>query len=242
MGNSGARVSCPRNEINGRAHGLAAPAERCRRYRVLVAEGSTMFRRGLIGLLSGCVNLEVVGEAADAGELLEAACRLQPEVVVLDARILGACEGVSSEVLRRAAGVSILMLGSAASVLDTTRSLSGGSSGYVLKESEPEVLVAAIVAVAHGYAVSPRLTMQDIGRASDAAHRMPGGLSHREFEVLRDLAGGMTTKALAGRLEISEKTVRNHIASMYAKLGLQGRPQLVRYAIRQGLSRPPEGT
>jgi DNA-binding NarL/FixJ family response regulator len=230
-----------RNTISASARGAAAPEPRSRRYRVLVAECSTMFRRGLVGLLSGCGNLEVVGEAADAAQLLEAACRLQPEVVVLDARILGGSDGLSREVLRQVPGVSILTLGSTASVLDTTRSLTGGSSGYVLKESEPELLVAAIVAAAHGYAVSPRLAMREIGRASDTAHRTPDGLSHREFEVLRDLAGGMTTKALAGHLEISEKTVRNHIASMYGKLGVQGRPQLVRYAIRQGLSRPPEG-
>lgn len=227
------------NEVDGNAHAVATPATRNGQYRVLVADGSAMFRRGLAGLLSGHARLEVVGEAADAAELLAAACRLQPQVVVVDAQIPGGSEGVSSALLDQVAGVSILALSSTASTLDATRALSGGASAYVLKEAEPELLVAAIIAAAHGYAVSPRPIMQDIGRAWwDPSHELLDGLSHREVEVLGRLAGGMTTREVADHLEISEKTVRNHIASMYTKLGVHGRAQLVRYAMRKGLCGP----
>ncbi len=200
-----------------------------------------MVRRALAGLLSGHEALEVVGQAADAVELLGSARELRPDVVVVDAQIPGRFEEVSEELLRELPGVSILTLNSSASMFDLSRALGSGASGYVLKEAEPEVLVAAIIAAAHGYAVSPRSVMQDIGRAWEPTpHQLPNGLSPREFDVLRHLADGLTTKALANRLDISEKTVRNHIASMYEKLGLHDRPQLVRYAIRRGLSGSPE--
>jgi DNA-binding NarL/FixJ family response regulator len=201
-----------------------------------------MFRRGLAGLLRRHAELEVVGEAANASELLEVASRLRPAVVVLEAGIPGGYEEVSDELLRQVVGVSVLTLGSTLSVFHATRALFGGTSGYVLKEAEPELLAAAIVAAAHGYVVSPRAVMQETCRGRSPLthlHHLLDGLSPREFEVLRDLATGMTTKALANRLKISEKTVRNHIASMYAKLGVHDRAQLLRYAIQKGL--PSDG-
>jgi DNA-binding NarL/FixJ family response regulator len=214
-----------------------------RMYRVLVADGSPMFRRGLTGLLNTHPEMEVVGEASDAGELLQGARELSPDVVVVDAAIPGGSEEAAGELLSQVPGVSILTLSATGSMVEATRALGGGTSGYVLKEAEPELLVAAIIAAAHGYAVSPRPIMHEMGRAGNPLshhHQLLDGLSPREFEVLRDLADGMTTKMLANRLGISEKTVRNHIASMYAKLGLHDRSQLVRYAIQKGLSRPLE--
>ncbi len=214
-----------------------------RRYRVLVADGSAMFRRGLTGLLSRHAELEVVGEAANARELLMAARRLHPEVVVVDEGLPGGCEEVSDEPLRQVAGVSILTLSSALSVLDAARALYDGAGGFILKEAEPELLAAAIIAAAHGYVVAPRPIMQETCRLGNPLTRprpLVDGLSPREFEVLRGLAEGMTTKVLANGLKISQKTVRNHIASMYAKLGLCDRSQLVRYALQRGLCRPIE--
>lgn len=223
------------------ARGAATPRTRSRPHRVLVAEGSVMLRRALASLLSGQEALEVVGQVADARELLESARRLRPDVLLVDVQIPGQYEEVSRELLREVPGVSILTLNSSASMFDMSGALVGGTSGFVLKEAEPELLVAAIIAAAHGYAVSPRSVMQDVGRAwATSPQQLPNGLSPREFDVLRHLADGLTTKALANRLEISEKTVRNHIASMYEKLGLHDRPQLVRYAIRRGLSGSPE--
>ncbi|MBO0745458.1 MAG: response regulator transcription factor [Candidatus Dormibacteraeota bacterium] len=209
-------------------------------YRVLLADGSPMFRRGLSGLLNGHAELEVVGEAGEAAEVLRAARRLRPDVVVLDAGIPGGCEEAAGELLEQAPEVAILTLSSTGSTAEAARALGGGASGYVLKEAEPELLAAAIIAAAHGYAVSPRPMMHEIGRAGTSFNQQQqvNGLSPREFQVLRDLADGMTTKMLAGRMGISEKTVRNHIASMYAKLGLHDRSQLVRYAIQRGLCRP----
>jgi DNA-binding NarL/FixJ family response regulator len=212
-----------------------------RLYRVLVAHGSAIFLLGLTGVLSRRAELEVVGEAADAGELVDTACQLRPDVVVFDAGFLGGSDEVSGELLRRLPGVAILTLSSTGSLLEATRALYAGCSGYVLEDADPELLVAAIIVAAHGYAVAPHVLMVEIARASNPlAHpqQLLGGLSPREFEVLRDLADGMTTEALAGRFGISEKTVRNHIASMYAKLGLRDRSQLVRYAIEKGLGRP----
>ncbi len=202
-----------------------------------------MFRRGLTGLLNNHPEVEVVGEASDAAGLLQGARERRPDVAVVDAAIPGGSEEAASELRRQAPGTSILTLSSTGSMMEATRALGGGTSGYVLKEAEPELLVAAIIAAAHGYAVSPRLIMHEIGRAGNPLghhHQLLDGLSPREFQVLRDLADGMTTKLLADRLGISEKTVRNHIASMYAKLGLHDRSQLVRYAIQKGLSRPLE--
>lgn len=215
------------------------PAQ-ARVYRVLLADGSPMFRRGLTGLLNGHPELEVVGVAGDATEALRAARRLRPDVVVVDAGIPGGSQEAACELLQAAPDLSILTLSSTGSTAEAARALDGAGSGYVLKEAEPELLVAAIIAAAHGYAVSPRPIMNAIGRAgSSLTHQQQvDGLSPREFQVLLDLADGMTTKMLAGRMGISEKTVRNHIASLYAKLGLHDRSQLVRYAIQRGLCGP----
>lgn len=216
---------------------------RTRVYRVLVADGSAMFRRGLTGLLAGHAELEVVGEAANATEALEMARTLRPDVAVVDSAIPGGCDSTGADLLREVPGASVLTLSASGSMMEATRALGGGTSGYVLKDAEPELLVAAIIAAAHGYAVSPRPIMYEMGRVGNPLnphHQLLDGLSPREFEVLRDLADGMTTKMLANQLGISEKTVRNHIASMYSKLGLHDRSQLVRYAIQKGLSRPLE--
>ena len=211
-----------------------------RPYRVLLADRSPMFRRGLTGLLNGHAELEVVGEAGNATEALRAARRLRPDVIVVDAGIPGGSEEAADELRRQAPDVSVLTLSSTGSTAEAARALGGGASGYVLKEAEPELLVAAIIAAAHGYAISPRPIMHEIGRAGTSLgqRQQVNGLSPREFQVLRDLADGMTTRMLAGRMGISEKTVRNHIASMYAKLGLHDRSQLVRYAIQRGICRP----
>jgi DNA-binding NarL/FixJ family response regulator len=218
-----------------------APSAGGSRYRVLVADGSAMFRRGLSGLLDGHPDLEVVGEATDYADLIEQVTRLRPAVAVVDAALPGGGDAACCELLRRFPGICILMLSASGSMVEATRSLGSGSSGYVLKDAEPELLMAAIVAAANGYAISPRPIMREIGLAGNPLeqhHLVLDGLSPREFEVLRDLAAGMTTKMLAHQLGISEKTVRNHIASMYAKLGLHDRPQLVRYAIQKGLAGP----
>ncbi|MFZ0216046.1 MAG: response regulator transcription factor [Candidatus Dormiibacterota bacterium] len=212
-------------------------------YRILVADASAMFRRGLTGLLDGHPQLQVVAEATSAQETLELAQAHRPDVAVIDVAVPGAVAEATSTLLRELPGVSILMLSSTGSMVEASRALAGGTSGYVLKQAEPEVLVAAIIAAAHGYAVTPRPVMREMGRAGNPLtprNQLIDGLSAREFEILSDLAEGMTTKMLASRLHISEKTVRNHIASMYGKLGLHDRSQLVRYAISKGLSPPLE--
>ena len=116
--------------------------------------------------------------------------------------------------------------------------LQAGASGYVLKDSQPEAIITSVLAVVSGERVMASAVANrvlDMLTGTTTPKEFYDGLTAREIEILRLLASGMANKQIAYRLKISEKTVRNHVSNMYAKLEIYDRAQAVLYAVRKGL-------
>jgi DNA-binding NarL/FixJ family response regulator len=135
-------------------------------------------------------------------------------------------------------GMHVLMLTSFGADTYVLQALRAGASGYVLKDAEVEAIASSILAVSVGErvmasAVADRVL--DLLTGSNGRKESYDGLTARELEIIRLLAGGMANKQIAYHLKISEKTVRNHISNIYEKLHISDRSQAVLYAVRRGL-------
>lgn len=208
--------------------------------RVLVVDDHTIVRQGLVALLASSPGLAVVGEAGTAGSALEAAARLQPDVVLLD---LSLPDLPGTTVLQRLADVApaarVLVLSMHDSEEYVRPAVAAGARGYLVKGSGLGDLVAAIGAVAAGQAFfSPAAAASLLptqGKAPTGDAERLASLSLRERQVLELVALGLTSVEIGDRLAISQKTVEAHRANLSAKLGLRDVPALVRFAVRTGL-------
>jgi DNA-binding NarL/FixJ family response regulator len=209
--------------------------------RVLVADDQSMVRAGFRMLLADEPDLEVVAEAVDGGEAVEKAERFRPSVVLMDIR-MPRLDGL--EATRR-----ILAADPAARVLILTtfdldeyvyEALAAGASGFVLKDDDPEQLIAAIRTVAHGEALlSPAVTRRVIKRFADLPRSSPPAgmeeLTERERDVFRLVAEGLSNAEIGSALHISDTTVKTHVTQVLRKLGLRDRVQAVVLAHRSGI-------
>jgi two-component system response regulator NreC len=209
--------------------------------RILIADDHGIVRAGIRSLLAGQSDIEVVGEAGSGWEAIEQATRLQPDVVLMDIA-MGDLSGLEAtqEIKERLPEVNVLALTMHDREEYFFAMLKAGALGYVLKESEPDELLAAIRAVHQGEAfLSPSVTksvLEDyLAQRSDQVQSRYDRLTLREKEVFRLAAEGKTTREMADMLHLSVKTLEKHRASMMRKLELQGLPELIKYAIRQGL-------
>ena len=217
--------------------------------RVLLVDDQALVRTGFRMIVDAEADLEVVGEAADGAEAVEAAHRMRPDVVLMDVR-MPRLDGV--EATRRLAGPGVA---DPARVLVLTtfdldeyvvEALRAGASGFLLKDVPPEDLVEAIRVVAAGDAiVAPSVTRRLLDRF---AHLLPspgagpparlGDLTERELEVLKAVARGLSNAEIGRELYVSETTVKTHIGHLLMKLGLRDRVQAVVLAYETGLVRP----
>jgi DNA-binding NarL/FixJ family response regulator len=213
--------------------------------RILLADDHTLFRRSLAALLAA-KGFEVVGEAESGPRAVELAIELAPDVVLMDLDMPG-IDGV--EATRRLVAcqpeVRVVILTGSFDDTHLLEALEVGAQGYLLKTLEPERLFEMLEQVLAGEpALSPGLAnralqrLAQTGRA-EAGRRDPMELTEREEEVLRWLAGGVTsTRALAGRLGVSERTIKFHIGNLLEKLQVESRAEAVSYALRHGLVEP----
>ncbi len=215
--------------------------------RVLIVDDHGIVRAGIRSLLEDYADIEVVGEAGSGWKAIEQTIRLQPDVVLMDIA-MGDLSGLEAtqEIKERAPDVNVLALTMHDREEYFFAMLRAGALGYVLKESEPHELLAAIRAVHRGEAfLSPvvaKAVLEDyLAQRTHQAQPHPGDLTLREQEVLRLAAEGKTTREMAEMLHLSVKTVEKHRASMMHKLGLQSVPDLIKYAIRKGLIEVDEG-
>lgn len=211
------------------------------RIRILVVDDHTLFRRGLIALLSTQVQLEVVAEAGDTQEAQRRAAQTQPDVILLDNHLPGV-KGVDALAgfKEAAPGARVLMLTMSEDARDLEAALRGGACGYLLKTVEGEVLAAAIVRTAAGESVlSPEMTgklvtaFQARPVASTPAPDPIHTLSAREREILGHIARGASNKAIARALNIAETTVKIHVQHVLRKLQLGSRVQAAVYATQR---------
>ena len=217
--------------------------------RLLVVDDHTLFRRGLIALLSQSTAVEVVGEAGDAGEAQRRAAELQPDLVLLDNHLPGVRGVDALPGLKEAAPrTRVLMLTVSEDEADLAAALKGGAQGYVLKTIEGDALLEAIERCARGESVvSPELTGKLVTAlrkannsgaqaASPAAPRDAlHNLSPRELDTLRHVARGASNKEIARALDIAETTVKIHVQHILRKLELSSRVQAAVYASERGV-------
>jgi DNA-binding NarL/FixJ family response regulator len=217
--------------------------------RVLIADDQALVRGGFRSILDGQDDIEIVGEAEDGAEAVEAAARLRPDVVLMDVRMPGV-DGI--EATRR-----IVALGLDARVLVLTtfdvddyvyEAMKAGASGFLLKTAPPRQLAEAVRTIAAGDAllapsVTRRLVEQFVKRPPPGAE-VPSGLetlTERELDVLRVLARARSNAEIAAELFVSEATVKSHVNRLLGKLGLRDRAQAIVLAYESGLVEPGSG-
>ncbi|MBB5927406.1 response regulator [Streptomyces echinatus] len=217
--------------------------------RVLVVDDQFLIRAGLVGLLEAAPGFEVVGEAGDGEEAVRLAAETRPDVVLMDIRMPGV-NGIEAtgRILAQAAERPPRILVLTTFDLDeyVYGALRAGASGFLLKDSGPERLLAAVTAVEGGDALfAPSVTRRLV--EAFARQQAPSGtdsppgldvLTTREVEVLKLTARGLSNLEIADRLYISEATVKTHLNRTMTKLDLGSRAQAVVLAYETGLVTP----
>jgi len=215
--------------------------------RLLVVDDHTLFRRGLIALLSQHAGVAVVGEAGDAAEAQRRAAELQPDLILLDNHLPGV-RGVDAlpGLKEVAPATRVLMLTVSEDEDDLAAALRGGAQGYVLKTIDGDELVRAIEGCARGESViSPEMTGKLVTafRSSNSPAQPKAEssdpislLSPRERDTLRHIARGASNKEIARSLDIAETTVKIHVQHILRKLELSSRVQAAVYASEHGVT------
>jgi DNA-binding NarL/FixJ family response regulator len=203
--------------------------------RVLITDDHAIVRTGLAQLLGTTDDLVLVGEAGDGARAVELAAELRPDVVLMDLSMPGV-DGVraTASIVADNPDVRILVLTSFSDQTRILDALEAGADGYLLKHSEPEVILAGIREVMTGGSpLDPKaarvlLSQRRITSSAEAGVHLTG----REREVLRMVGDGHPNKVIARRLGISERTVKAHLTSVYQRLGVTDRTQAALWAQR----------
>ena len=204
---------------------------------VLLVDDNTLFREGVAEILEKDGRFHVIGQASRGDEAVAAAANLQPDLILIDWQMPG-MTGIQAirRIRIRDPKVPIGVLTMFETQDHVRESLDAGANGYVAKDATPEDLCAAAAALAGG--TRDLVAALEAGASSTetaAASPVLAVLTPRELEVLRALTSDAANEAIARRLGISGRTLRNHIRSTYRKLGIFDRAQAVIVAVREGL-------
>jgi DNA-binding NarL/FixJ family response regulator len=201
---------------------------------VLIVDDHPVVRRGLRVLLEVQDGIEVVGEAGDGATALALAAEHVPDVILLDLKLPG-MDGIAvlGELRSRESAARVLVLTSATEPASASLAVRSGAAGVLYKDVDPDALVRAIRSVHDGHFL---LAPEAAGSLRSAAAWGPGArldaLTSREREVLAELAKGRSNREIARALGVAEKTVKAHVSSVLAKLGVQDRTQAALLAVR----------
>jgi DNA-binding NarL/FixJ family response regulator len=217
---------------------------------VLIADDDDLMRAGLAELLSADPSIEIVGEAATGREAVERTRGLDPDVVLMDVRMPD-MDGIAAtrELTRFAARSRVLMLTTFEQDDYIFGALRAGASGFLLKRTRPEELIAAVHTVAAGDSLlSPSVTR----RVVESMARQPAPkvgrqvtleeLTPRERVVLEQVGRGLSNREIARELVIEESTVRTHVKRILSKLRLRDRVQIVIFAYETGINQPADSS
>jgi DNA-binding NarL/FixJ family response regulator len=203
--------------------------------KVLIADDHIVVRQGLKMLLDSQASIQVVGEAADGAMAVELAERLQPDVILMDL-LMPELNGIEATrlIVQKRLPSKVLILTSSLEDQLVKQALQVGARGYVLKAIRTNDLVQAIERVAQGQSIlDPAATQLML---HSIQHQEPlETLTIREREVFDHLARGLSNPEIASVLNVSEATIRTHIASVLDKLALRDRTQVIIYALKRGL-------
>ena len=205
--------------------------------RVVIADDHGVVRQGLAQLLSTFTEIELAGQAADGDEAVALCSSERPDVVLMDLEMPGV-DGIEAtrRIKAELPDIAVVVLTSFSDRERILQAIDAGAAGYLLKDVEPAELVKAIESAARGDApLDPRAARTILGARRAAAPAAE--LSDREREVLTLVAEGLPNKLIARRLEISEKTVKAHLTSVFKQIGVTDRTQAALWAERNGFTR-----
>jgi DNA-binding NarL/FixJ family response regulator len=214
--------------------------------RVLIVDDDHLMRAGLAELLTADPTISIAGQAGTGREAVALACRLAPDVVLMDVRMPDLDGiGATRELARAVPAARVLIVTTFEQDDYIFGALRAGASGFLLKRTRPEELIAAVHTVAAGDALlSPSVTRRVIDRmarqpAPDLADvARLDGLTPRERETLQLMARGLSNREIAAALVVQESTIRTHVKRILMKLELRDRIQAVIFAYETGINRP----
>jgi NarL family two-component system response regulator LiaR len=208
-----------------------------RSIRLALVDDHRVVRRGLRSYLGAFPDIVIVGEACSGEEALESVEAWLPDVVVMDLMMPGGIDGIEST--RRIRSISphtqVVVLTAYTDDARVVAALRAGAIGYVRKEADPEVLLAAVRAAARGQSVLDPTIAEAVLEDLVSSSQVREEFTERELDVLRSLAHGRTNREIAEELVVGEETVKTHVGNILAKLHLAHRTQVVVYALKEGL-------
>lgn len=213
--------------------------------RLMIVDDHAIVRQGLRSYLELMEEIEIVGEAPNGKVAVQMDSNLHPDVILMDL-VMPEMDGISATKALQEGGSSakVIVLTSFTEDEKIIPAIQAGATSFLLKDVTPDELVDAIHAAYHGEArlhpTVARKLMDQLrpGSTPQPAAKPDDNISPREMDVLALVAEGLSNLEIAGRLVISEKTVKTHVSSLLSKLNLKDRTQLAVYAIRQGYARP----
>ncbi len=211
------------------------------RLRILVVDDHPIVRSGITSVLATQPDFEVVGEAANGAEAVQAAARLSPDLVLMDLRMpVQDGVGATAEILAARRATRVVVLTTYASDGEVLRAIEAGAVGYLLKDVPHDELFRALRAVARGERyLAPVVTERLMARWQQPRGSAPRAtLTDRELDVVRCVARGDGNKEIAAALGIAEPTVKAHLVHIFEKLGVDNRTAAARAARERGLLDP----
>jgi len=200
---------------------------------IAIVDDHRVVSRSLKAYLESFEDLEVVGMASSGEELLERLSEWRPQIVLQDLLLAGGIDGVETtrRIVEAARSTRVIALTASTDEARMMGVLRAGAAGYVRKDAEPEILLAAVRAVARGKTYIDPAVARVVLEAADPREE----LTPRETEVLRQLAFGRSNKEISTALSIGEETVKTHVASILSKLAVENRAQAIVQSLKRGL-------
>jgi NarL family two-component system response regulator LiaR len=211
-----------------------------RKIRLLVVDDQSIVRKGICALLEQVDDIDVVGEASDGDEAVALAKVLHPDVIIMDL-VMPNMDGITAirKILAQQPKIRIMALTSFVAEDKVFPAIKAGAMGYLLKDSEPEELIAAIRKLSQGeptlHPAVAKMVLEELGQPVKQP-LTPDPLTEREVDVVRLVAQGLSNRQIADQLVIGEATVRTHVGNILNKLHLANRVQATLYALREGLT------
>jgi len=205
--------------------------------RVVIVDDHSMVRGGLQQLLASTADIEVVGSAANGQEAVELAGRLRPDVVLMDLQ-MPVMDGVEATAALTAAdsGIAVVIVTSFSDRDRIVGAIDAGAVGYLLKDATPDEILSGVRSAARGESpLHPKAARELLSARAEAPSRTNVDLTARETEVLVLVREGLSNKQIARRLGITERTVKAHLTSVFARIGVVDRTQAALWAERNGL-------
>lgn len=211
--------------------------------RVLLADDHPLFREGLAAVLAALPDVELVGEAEDGEQAVALALELQPDVVIMDLHMPG-LNGIEAtrRLVAEAPKMAVLVLTMIEADASVAAAVRAGARGYLLKGSRRDAISAALTALAGGasyFGNGVSLGALSAASRSSIAHPAFPDLTERELDVLGLVAAGLSNAAIASRLHLSDKTVRNYVSGVLSKLHVPDRAAAVAVARDHGIGSSP---